>query len=80
MPESYRLIADEECGTCDLILPGFRTLKNNSLFISGENFAKESVIEAVHSVIKSCPSGAISIVPSATEYHSSSGSVSTNGA
>jgi ferredoxin len=66
MPESYALVTDtescEECGMCDLLLPGFQTARGGKILISSDNYQKEHVKFAVKSVIDRCPSNALSVV------------------
>lgn len=65
---NYCLQRDEEtcidCGTCDRILTGFRTINKGKIHISESNYGKEHVQEAIRSIISMCPSESISINPS----------------
>ena len=65
MADAYCLQVDREvcndCGICDKMLTGFLSNNNGRIQISGSNYQKEHVAEAVHSVIKCCPEEAISL-------------------
>jgi len=51
-----------DCGTCDRILTGFRTVNNGKIQISESNYQKDHVRAAVDSIINICPSESISLI------------------
>jgi len=64
--KSYFLAAEirmcHSCGTCERLLPDFRTRYGGRLIISASRYhAEESIRESVRAVIDACPANAISL-------------------
>lgn len=53
----------KDCGTCEGLLPGFKSKQRGMLLISANNMEKESVLQAISCVMGHCPELAISILP-----------------
>jgi len=51
-----------DCGCCDRVLTGFRTVNDGKIQISESNYQKEHVRDAISNIIKICPTESISLV------------------
>ena len=62
---SYSLQRDEEtcndCGICERVLTGFRTINGGKVNISESNYKKDHVQAAIKDIISMCPSESISL-------------------
>jgi len=49
------------CGSCERLVPGFKTVYNGRVLVSKASYSIEEVFESVRSIIDACPVNAIDI-------------------